>query len=170
MNCKKLYFIISISLFLIHSFNTTSQSNLDKRLNIKGRVLNSTGKVKNVSIRIVHDNGFVDTVLSKKGKYNLHLELNHEILLEFECIDTEHYTKRIAFNTKVPESTKKIPYFNLTINLVEVSLFNLKEKDEDLMDLPVGYLNYNSLRGIWFDKNAKYSRVINKKIKGYGIY
>ena len=170
MNSKNYLYIIILFLFSFSPFKLTSQSNTDKRLHIKGKVLNSSGKVKNVSIRIVHDNGVVDTILSKKGKYNLHLELNHEILLEFECIDTEHYTKRIAFNTKVPESTKKIPYFDLTINLVEVSLFNLKEKDEDLMDLPVGYLNYNSRKGIWFDKNAKYSRIINKKIKGYGIY
>jgi len=142
----------------------------DKRLHIKGKVVNTSGKVHNVSIRIVHHDGVIDTVLAKNGKYNLHLELNHKILLEFECIDEEHYTKRIAFNTHVPNSTKKIPYFDLTINLVERKIWRIKDEDEDLMDLPVGYLNYDSRKGIWFDRNAKYSRVINKKIKSYGIF
>ena len=65
------------------------------------------GKVKNVSVRIIHHDGIVDTVVSKNGKYNLSLELNHKILIEFECLDEDHYTKRIAFNTNVPKSIKK---------------------------------------------------------------
>ncbi len=167
MKLKSTYYILG---FLLFPLIFLSQSYSDTRLHIKGKVLNTSGKVKNVSIRIVHDDGVIDTLIAKKGKYNLHLELNHKILLEFECLDTEHYTKRIAFNTNVPESTKKIPFFDLTINLVEVSLFNINERDKDLLDLPVGYLNYNSRKKMWFDQNAKYSRVINKKIKGYGIY
>jgi hypothetical protein len=49
-------------------------------------------------------------------------------------------------------------------------LWNIKENDLDVLDLPVAYLNYDFQKKIWFDKNAKYSRVINKKIKSYGIY
>ena len=82
----------------------------------------------------------IDTVFAKNGKYNLHLELNHKILLEFECVDEDHYTKRIAFNTNVPRSTKKVPTFDLTINLVEKELWKIKEEDEDILDLPVAYL------------------------------
>jgi hypothetical protein len=156
--------------YLLIPFYFFSQSYDDKRLHIKGKVLNSSGKVKNVSIRIVHDDGIIDTILAKNGKYNLHLELNHKILIEFECLDVNHYTKRIAFNTNVPKSTKKVPYFDLTLNLVELSLFDIKENDKDLLDLPVAYINFDSKKGIWFDSNAKYSRIINKKIKGYGIY
>lgn len=170
MNSPIKFIYCLFSLLILPSLTINSQDNPDKRLHIKGKVLNNDGRVNNVQIRIVHDNGVVDTVLAKKGKYNLHLELNHKILLEFECLDTDHYTKRIAFNTNVPKSVKKIPYFDLTMNLVDNSLFKIKEQDKDLMDLPVGYLNYNSRKGIWFDRNAKYSRVINKKMKGYGIY
>ncbi len=163
---KYLCFLI---FFLIHFFSI-SQSHIGDRLHIKGKVLHSTGKVKNVSIRIVHDDGVIDTVFAKNGKYNLHLELNHKILLEFECIDVKHYTKRIAFNTNVPKNTKRIPYFDLTINLVEMSLFDSKENDTFLLDVPVGFLTYDSKKGVWFDSNAKYSRVINTKLKGHGIY
>ena len=152
-----------LTFFVISHLISTSQSHLGDRLHIKGKVLHSTGKVKNVSIRIVHDDGVIDTVLAKNGKYNLHLELNHKILLEFECLDVKHYTKRIAFNTNVPNNIKKIPLFNLTINLVEVSLFDSDENDTFLLDVPVGYLTYNSKNGVWFDSNAKYSRVINSK-------
>ena len=45
-----------------------------------------------------------------------------------------------------------------------------KENDKDILDYPVAYLNYDYKRKLWYDKNAKYSRVINKKIKSYGIY
>ncbi len=161
--------ICLILLMISHVFSY-SQSHLGDKLHIKGKVLHSTGKVKNVSIRIVHDDGIIDTVLAKKGKYNLHLELNHKILLEFECLDVQHYTKRIAFNTNVPKNTKRIPYFDLTINLVEKSLFDSKENDTFLLDVPVGFLTYDSKKGVWFDSNAKYSRVINSKLKAHGIY
>ena len=30
----------------------------------------------------------------------IYLEFNHKILLEFECLDGNHYIKRIAFNTE----------------------------------------------------------------------
>ena len=125
-----------------------SQDDLEKRLHVKGKVLHSMGKVKNVSIRIIHHDGIVDTVIAKNGKYNLSLELNHKILIEFECLDEDHYTKRIAFNTNVPKSIKKIPTFDLTINLVEKELWNIKEEDEDILDLPVAYLTYDSRKGI----------------------
>ena len=65
---------------------------------------------------------------------------------------------------------KKIPTFDLTINLVEKELWKIKEEDEDILDLPVAYLTYDSRKGIWFDRNQQYSRVINKKMKSFGIY
>ena len=166
-----LFHRLRITLFVILiPFLIIGQSYEDTRLHIKGKTFNSVGKVHNVSIRIVHDNGVIDTILSNNGKYNLHLEFNHKILLEFECLDGNHYTKRIAFNTNIPEEVKKIPFFDLTINLVEKRLWNIKDKDLDILDLPVAYLNYDYERKIWYDKNAKYSRIINKKIKSYGIY
>jgi len=155
---------------LLFPFLIKGQSNIDTRLHIKGKTFNSVGKVHKVSIRIVHDDGVVDTILSNNGKYNLHLEFNHKILLEFECLDDQHYIKRIAFNTNIPEEVNKIPFFDLTINLVEKRLWNIKDKDLDILDLPVAYLNYDYQKKIWYDKNAKYSRIINKKIKSYGIY
>ena len=49
-------------------------------------------------------------------------------------------------------------------------LWKIKEEDEDILDLPVAYLTYDSRKGIWFDRNQQYSRVINKKMKSFGIY
>ena len=65
----------------------------------------------------------------------------------------------------MPKSIKKIPTFDLTINLVEKELWKIKEEDEDILDLPVAYLTYDSRKGIWFDRNQQYSRVINKNEK-----
>ena len=172
---KSLFFI----LFPFALFSQTAKSikmevlnysTEDHRLHIKGQTLNTMGKVHEVRIRVVHDDGVIDTINSKNGKYNLHLEMNHKILIEFECLDNKHYIKRIAFNTNVPNDTKKIPYFDLTMNLVEKDKWNVKDKDEAIFDLPVAYLNYDFDKKLWYDKNDKYSRIINKKIKSYGIY
>ena len=176
---KKPILILFISLLTFTFFSQSVKSNEneilnystnDHRLHIKGQTFNTTGKVHDVRIRIVHDDGVIDTVNSKNGKYNLHLEMNHKILLEFECLDNKHYIKRIAFNTNVPNNTKKIPYFDLTINLVEKDKWNVKDKDEGIFDLPVAYLNFDFVKKLWYDKNDAYSRIINKKIKSYGIY
>ena len=176
---KKPILILFISLLTFTFFSQSVKSNEneilnystnDHRLHIKGQIFNTTGKVHDVRIRIVHDDGVIDTVNSKNGKYNLHLEMNHKILLEFECLDNKHYIKRIAFNTNVPNNTKKIPYFDLTINLVEKDKWNVKDKDEGIFDLPVAYLNFDFVKKLWYDKNDVYSRIINKKIKSYGIY
>ena len=43
-------------------------------------------------------------------------------------------------------------------------------EDEDVFDLLVPYLTYNSKKKMWYDQNSKYNRVINKKIKSLGIY
>jgi hypothetical protein len=165
-----LKFLTLAVFILFSSYNSvqSQESNEDRMLNIKGSIINMGGKVKNTTIRIVHDNGVVDTVMSKKGKYNLRLEVNHKILIEF--ISEGNYTKRIAFNTEVSKSQKSIPFFELTINLVETDLWRIKEEDEDVFDLPVAYITYNSKKKMWYDQNSKYSRVINKKIKSFGIY
>lgn len=172
------YFLIILFLpfSILSQSNDLNQSKVSKyeledhRLHIKGKSFNSSGKVHNVRIRIVHDDGVIDTLLSSNGKYNLHLEMNHKILIEFECLDNMHYIKRIAFNTQVPDNIKRIPFFDLTMNLVEKNLWEIKDSDLDLLDLPVAYLNYDLERGLWYDKNAAFSRIINKKIKSYGIY
>ena len=62
------------------------------------------------------------------------------------------------------------PYFDLTMNLVEKDKWNVQDKDKGIFDLPVAYLNYDFDKKLWYDKNDKYSRIINKKIKSYGIY
>ena len=162
------YFLIFIC-FLFSFQNLNSQDSSDKRkLQVKGAVKNMEGKVKNTTIRIVYENGDVDSVFCKKGKYNFFLQVNRKILIEF--INNDHYTKRIAFNTEILKSQKGIPLFDLTINLVEMGVWNIKEQDEDVLDMPVAYIKYNSKRKIWYDQNAKYSRVINKKIKSLGVF
>lgn len=176
---KKTIKILFLTLFTITFYSQSANSSKDEisnystndhRLHIKGQTFNTIGKVHDVRIRIVHDDGVVDTIISNNGKYNLHLEMNHKILIEFECLDNKHYIKRIAFNTNVPKKTKRIPYFDLTINLVEKDKWNVQDKDKGIFDLPVAYLNYDFKKKLWYDKNDTYSRVINKKIKSYGIY
>ena len=78
---KSLFFILFP--FALLSQNAKSNkdeilnySTEDHRLHIKGQTFNTKGKVHDVRIRIVHDDGVIDTIISNNGKYNLHLELN----------------------------------------------------------------------------------------------
>jgi hypothetical protein len=149
---------------------TQNYSTTENRLHIKGQTFNTTGILNNVRIRIVYENGEIDTIMSNSGKYNLYLELNHKILIEFESLDNKHFIKRIAFNTYVPSEIKKIPFFELTMNLIEKDKWNVIEKDEGIFDLPIAYLFYDFEKKLWYDKNNIQSKIINKKIKSYGIY
>ena len=103
----KIYFFYLLT--IIFACNINAQDELDKRLHIKGKVLHSMGKVKNISVRIVHDDGIVDTVFAKNGKYNLHLELNHKILLEFECVDKITTPSVLLSIQMCPNQLKKFP-------------------------------------------------------------
>ena len=85
----KIHFVFLLLTSLVLVNPNYSQDELDKRLHVKGKVLHSRGKVKNVSIRVIHHDGIIDTIFAKNGKYNLSLELNHKILIEFECIDED---------------------------------------------------------------------------------
>ena len=82
-------------------------------------------------------------------------------MLEFVAPD--HYIKRIAFDTHV-SSRKKIPFFDLKINLHQKSLWELSEEDEDIMDFPVGFIKYDKTKKIFYDHNKKYSKIINKEL------
>ena len=113
-------------------------------------------------IRIIEMNKIVDTAIITNGKYNINLNLNAEYLLEF--IAEDHHVKRIAFNTEIPSNKKKIPYFDLKINLLEKYIWQLSDEDKDLLDLPVGYIKYSETKELFYDYNKKYSKIINKEI------
>ena len=76
---SKFFTLIFFLLFTIFNSLEAQESKEDRMLNIKGSILNMGGKVKNTLIRIVHDDGVVDTVMSKKGKYNMFVEEVNEI-------------------------------------------------------------------------------------------
>lgn len=163
------YFLIFIYiLFSFQNFLFSQDSTEKRKIQLKGIVKNMDGKVKNTTIRIVYENGEVDSVFCKKGKYDLYIKVNRKILIEF--ITKDNYIKRIAFNTEISKSQKSIPFFDLTINLVEKGIWNIKEEDEDVLDMPVAYLKYSTKRKVWYDQNAKYTRIINKKIKSLGVF
>ena len=46
----------------------------------------------------------------------------------------------------MPNDTKRIPYFDLTMNLVEKDKWNVQDKDIGIFDLPVAYLNYDFIK------------------------
>ena len=152
--CCILFFTIA-PLFLF------AQKEAKNKLQVKGQIVNSLGRVSNVFIRLVEKNKTADTILVKSGRYDIYIPLETEILIEF--IAENHYTKRIAFDTHV-NGKKKLPFFDLKINLNEISLWNLSEENIDLMDFPVAYIRYNFKKKLFYDSNEKYSRIISKEL------
>lgn len=130
-------------------------------MQIKGQIVNSLGRVSNVIIRLIRKDSFIDTISISNGRYDILLPLENEILLEF--ISENHYTKRIAFNTHV-NGRKKLPFFDLKINLHQIDLWNLSADNLDLMDFPVAYIKYDFKKKIFFDFNQKYSKIISKEL------
>jgi len=161
MSHSLLKIYLFIPLFITGGHVIYSQEN-QRHLQVKGQILNSSGKVKKLIIRIVEINKKVDTTFITNGKYNIDLNLNSEYLLEF--IAEEHHIKRIAFNTDIPSDKKKIPYFDLKINLMEEYIWDLSEEDKDLLDFPVGFIKYNNSKELFYDHNKKYSKIIKKEI------
>ena len=139
----------------------SAQKEIKKKLQVKGQIVNSLGRVPNVIIRLIRKDSFIDTVFIANGRYDLLLPLENEILLEF--ISETHYTKRIAFNTHV-NGKRKLPFFDLKINLYEIDLWNLSTENLDLMDFPVAYIKYDFKKKIFFDFNQKYSKIISKEL------
>ena len=153
--------ILFLILFFLEISTVLSQDK-QQYLQVKGQILNSSGKVKKLMIRVIEMNKKIDTTVITNGKYNIELNLNSEYLIEF--IADEHHIKRIAFNTEVPSEKKKIPYFDLKINLLEKYIWDLSEEDKDLLDFPVGYIKYNYSKELFYDYNKKYSKIIKKEI------
>ena len=88
------------------------------------------------------------------------IPLETEILLEFIA---QGHCKTNCTDTHV-NGKKKLPFFDLKINLNEIDLWNLSEKNLDLMDFPVAYIRYNFKKKLFYDSNEKYSRIINKEL------
>lgn len=151
---------ITLLLLTFSCFFILGQENKNK-LQVKGQIVNSLGKVTDVTIRLVYSNSIIDTILASNGRYDILLPLENKILLEF--ISTNHYTKRIAFDTHV-NGKKKLPFFDLKINLHEIDLWNLSAENLDLMDFPVAYIKYDFKKKIFFDFNQKYSKIISKEL------
>ncbi len=159
---KTFTFIISITYFICLPFESIySQDDNKRTLQVKGQIVNTIERVKNVEIIFILNGKINDTIIVTNGRYDILLPLESEIMLEF--VAPEHYIKRIAFDTHV-SSRKKIPYFDLKINLHQISLWELSEDDEDIMDFPVGFIKYDKTKKIFYDHNKKYSKIINEEL------
>lgn len=152
--------------FILISFTSFSQKANERHLKVHFKVKNTFGELTNLVIREIYENGFKDTVFAEKANHSIHIPVNKHVLLEFIC--EGHITKRVAFNTDIPDNLKNIPFFNLVVELIEedflMSLENHKEI-KTLMDFPVGYINFSSSEGSWYNSQENITKTINKLIK-----
>ena len=102
----------------------------------------------------------------EKANHSIDLPINRRVLLEFIC--PGHVTKRVAFNTDVPEGLKIIPFFDLVVELVEIDFLKSLENKEELktlMDFPIGYIKFNVASNNWYNSQSSFTKTINKLIK-----
>ena len=158
--------VLFFCFILMSSFSLFSQNEKERHLNVHFKVNNTFGELTNLVIREVYENGQKDTVFAEKANHSIHIPVNKHVLLEFIC--EGHVTKRVAFNTDVPDDLKIIPFFNLVVELIEedflMSLENQKEI-KTLMDFPVGYISFNPKERSWYNSQENITKTINKLIK-----
>ena len=131
---------------LISWFSLFSQKKNERHLNIHFQVNNTFGELTNLVIREIYESGFKDTVFAEKANHSIHIPVNKHVLLEFIC--EGHVTKRVAFNTDVPDDLKNIPFFDLVVELIEEDFLMTLENHKEiktLMDFPVGYTSFSSI-------------------------
>ena len=127
---------------------------------------NSFGEPTELVIGEIYENGFKDTVFAEKANHSIHIPVNKHVLLEFIC--EGHVTKRVAFNTDVPDDLKNIPFFDLVVELIEEDFLMTLENHKEiktLMDFPVGYISFNPRERSWYISQENITKTINKLIK-----
>jgi len=115
------------------------------------------------SIRIIEKGELVNELTDTKGKFEFKLKDNTEYLIEF--ISEDHFTKRIAVNTKMKKPKKNLPSVELTMQLIRKDSPMLMKDDVDLLDFPVSYIAYNEKTKMFYDKNEDHTSVLNKTIR-----
>ena len=162
LNMKNLLFFL---LFIIHS-TAFSQNKTDRHLHIHFKVNNAFGELTNLIVREVYEDGFSDTIYAEKANHSIDIDVNKHVLLEFVC--PGHVTKRVAFNTDVPDDLLVLPFFDLVVELIEEDLLaSLENKEElqTLMDFPIGYIKYSKINRDWYNSQLEFTKTINKLIK-----
>ena len=155
-----------LCLIVISTLSFFSQRKGDKHLHVHFKVNNTFGELTNLVIREVYENGSKDTIFAEKANHSIDIPVNNHVLLEFIC--KGHVTKRVAFNTDVPDDIEEIPFFNLVVELIEEDfLFTLDNHKEikTLMDFPVGYIKFSSSEMLWYNSQENITKTINKLIK-----
>ncbi len=155
-----------LCLIVFSTLSFFSQRKGDKHLHVHFKVNNTFGELTNLVIREVYENGSKDTIFAEKANHSIDIPVNNHVLLEFIC--KGHVTKRVAFNTDVPDDIEEIPFFNLVVELIEEDfLFTLDNHKEikTLMDFPVGYIKFNSSEMLWYNSQENITKTINKLIK-----
>ena len=153
-------------ILLLISSSLFSQIKEERHLHIHFKVNNAFGELTNLIVREIYKDGSKDTVLVEKANHSIDLPINSRILLEFIC--PGHVTKRVAFNTEVPASLQRIPFFDLVVELIEIDFLNSLENKEELktlMDFPIGYIKFNVANNNWYNSQSSFTKTINKLIK-----
>ena len=153
-------------ILLVTSSSLFSQTNDERHLHIHFKVNNTFGELTNLIVREIYQDGSKDTVLVEKANQSIDIPVDRRVMLDFIC--PGHVTKRFAFNTDVPTSLQRIPFFDLVVELIEIDFLKPLENKEELkvlMDFPVGYIKFNGASNNWYNSQSSFTKTINKLIK-----
>ncbi len=140
----------------------TSKPSTNNMINIKGTISNSEEKLKESKIKVYEFGKLIKTIKSENGKFDFILNSNTELMLEFTS--KGHHSKRIAFDTNVNPGTIP-PLFKIKILLLDKDFVKNNENAQELLDLPVAFIKYDSKKQRYIDKNKEYSRLISQELE-----
>lgn len=154
------YTVLLFTLFTSFSFLNAQHLTI-KGFTTDGRVMGGAARLSDVTINVYDNNTLIDVYIAdEKGKFNIDIDLNAYITLEFE--KEGFFSKRIAFNTIHKELNLEKSYnpFKFEIMLLPYK----KNHDYDYVDFPVTKIAY-SIEEEDFNFVDKYTKYMKKKHK-----
>lgn len=159
-------------MFILATFFVSVQSQDNDKVVAFGKLKIEWGENENAKITLYQDGKKVDNFYTKNnGKFEFILQLNHQYTFWFE--KSGYVTKKVEFNTQVPDKVLKNPDFEPFPDFdFNVTLFKIyPDVDTMFFEKPVGKIQYNaSLNDFDYDKDynleiIKQMEEIEKKIK-----
>lgn len=152
-----------IVLFIVFNFGVVKAQ--DNYVVAFGKLKVEWGSTDNTKITLYEDGKEIDSYRPEKnGKFQFTLELNHMYMFWFE--KSGHVTKKVQFNTAVPEAVTSDPEFIPFPDFdFFVTLFkSYPEVDTMFFTKPVGKIQYNAQKND-FDWDKNYTLEIQRRME-----
>jgi len=156
MKLKHVKYLLAIGLI-----STIGTMNAQSKIKVKADVTNMSSTMKKFNVHVYEYGKLVKTLKNKSGKFSFTVPKDTEYMLE--VVADNHYTRRIAFDSKGSSASPEETY-KLDMNLLRKDFHEYMGEHEDLLDLPLAFIGRDA-NGSFIDKNQSHSVVLNDELK-----